>query len=82
VTGEPAYRIEYMTWMLDHLAKSIDLGFIKAGKLYKTEVLGKPDSVQQYSSEIKKVVQSIQFKHPDAAHQSKTSDTKTAKLVI
>ena len=69
-----------MTWMLDHWAKSTDLGFIKAGKLYKTEVPGKPDSVQQYSSEIKNIVNLYNLKHPVAAHQSKISYTKTAKI--
>ena len=36
LAGEPAYRIENMVRVLDHWEKSIDLGFIKEGKLYKT----------------------------------------------
>ena len=62
LAGEPAYRIENMIRMLDHWEKSIDLGYIKDGKLYQIDVLAKPDLIQQYSSEIKNIIQSVKFK--------------------
>ena len=69
LAGEPAYRIENKIRMLDHWEKSIDLGFIKEGKLYKIEVLAKPDSIKQYSSEINNIIQSVEFKNPVTVHQ-------------
>jgi hypothetical protein len=70
-----------MIRMLDHWEKSIDLGYIKDGKLYQIDVLAKPDLIQQYSSEIKNIIQSVKFKLPVAVNQNtKTIDTKTSDL--
>jgi hypothetical protein len=81
LAGEPAYRIENMIRMLDHREKSIDLGYIKDGKLYQIDVLAKPDLIQQYSSEIKNIIQSVKFKLPVAVNQNiKTIDTKTTEI--
>jgi hypothetical protein len=78
LAGEPAYRIENMIWKLDHWEKNIDLGFIKEGKLYEIRVLAKPDSIQKHSSEIKNMIQSVEFKHPVAVQQN--IDTKNTKI--
>ena len=80
LAGEPAYRIENMIQMLDHWEKSIDLGYIKDGKLYQIDVLAKPDLIQQYSSEIKNIIQSVKFKLPVAVKDTKTINTKTTEI--
>jgi len=80
LAGEPAYRIEHMIWLLDHWKKSISLRFVKEGNLYEIGVLAKPDSIQQHSSEIKNIMQSVEFKHHIPVHQNtKTTDAKTTK---
>ncbi len=38
LAGQPAYRNEHMTWMLDHWQKSVSLFTIKNGKLFEVSI--------------------------------------------
>ncbi len=61
MNGAPAYRLEYMSWMLDHWAKKIDIYSIKNGKLYDVSALSTPDGINKYAEQIKKMFESVKF---------------------
>ena len=61
MNGEPAYRLEHMSWMLDHWDKSIDIYSIKNGKLYDISALATPEGMDKYAEQIKKMFESVKF---------------------
>jgi hypothetical protein len=58
---EPAYRITYMEWFLDHWEKSISIFVVKNGKLYGVDVLIEPESLNQYPQVVDNMVKTVQF---------------------
>jgi hypothetical protein len=61
LNGEPAFRLEYMIWMLDHWEKSIDIESIKDGRLHDISALARVEAMEKYSEPIKKMFESVKF---------------------
>jgi hypothetical protein len=61
LSGEPAYRFEYMIRLLDHWEKSIDIDSLRDGKLYDVSALGTPEAIEEYSNEINSMLESVKF---------------------
>ena len=61
LSGEPAYRIEHMIWLMDHWGKSITLYAVKDGKLRQVSALGKSEAIEKFSEPINKMMESGRF---------------------
>ena len=61
MNGAHAYRLEYMSWMLDHGAKSVDIYTIKNGKLYDVSALSTTEGLDKYAEQIKKMFETVKF---------------------
>ena len=72
LAGQPAYRNEHMTWMLDHWQKSVSLFTIKNGKLFEVSILAEPKKIEENSKDISNIKQSVKFEQPAPIKVSST----------
>jgi len=75
LAGQPAYRNEHMTWMLDHWQKSISLFTINNGQLFEVSILAEPKEVEKYYNDINKIIQSVEFSEPTTTPTQLVKDT-------
>jgi hypothetical protein len=67
--GRPAYRVEYMIWMLDHWDKSIDIFSIDNNQWHEISVIGTSNSVLMFSQSIENIIKSVKFTSEGKIHQ-------------
>jgi hypothetical protein len=79
VGGKPAYKIEYLTNLIDHWEKAIDFESVANGTLYEVSILGKPEHVNKYSTNINEMINSLEFKQPQV-HFEQVYDAQTSKM--
>jgi hypothetical protein len=61
LAGNPAYRIEDMTWLFDHWEKEVSIYAINSSKLYEVSWSGEQESLDRFSSDLKGMIESVQF---------------------
>ncbi len=61
LAGNPAYSFEYMIRLGDVWQKSISLDSISNGKLYEVSTLGDQATIDKYSEDFKKMIESVKF---------------------
>jgi hypothetical protein len=61
LAGNPAYRIEDMTWLIDQWEKEVSIYSINSGKLYEVSWSGEQESLDRFSSDLKGMIESVQF---------------------
>ena len=82
LNGQPAYKIEDMSFFIDHWEKGISIYSVKNGKLYQVDVLAEPELIQKHSEHIKNMIQSVEFGEPvpiKVSSTDKVSDKSTVK---
>ena len=81
LAGQPAFRNEHMTWMLDHWKKSVSLFTIKNGKLFEVSILAEPKKIEENSKDISNIIQSVKFEQPVPIKDSSTHDVPDKPVV-
>ncbi len=61
LAGNPAYQIEDMIWTYDHWEKEVSISTIKSSKLYEVSWAGEQESLNEFSGDIQKIIESVQF---------------------
>lgn len=72
--GKPAYRLEYISRIVNTESKSIDVTSVNNGRLQEVSAFGDQSTLDNYSEEIANMIQSVRFGEPKISAAIKQSD--------
>ncbi len=80
--GKPAYRLEYVSRIVQSEDKSIDVTSVNHGRLQEVSAFGEQPAIDKYSEEITYMIKSVKFGQPVSTKVSTSDDKVSDKTIV